>query len=137
MAHRVFIDSSAWLAVLDKNDPHHSEAVELYDRLLKSQTVFVTTILVVAETQIVLRRRAGHGTAVAFLKNANESPRIKIIYPDAQLEAEAKRILHQYQDQDFSLADAISFAFMRQNGLTEAFAYDRHFATAGFTISAE
>lgn len=137
MARRVFIDSSAWLAVLDKDDPHHSEAVELYGRLLKSQTVFVTTILVVAETQIVLRRRGGHEKAMAFLRNVNESPRINVLYPSAQLEAEAKRILRQYQDQDFSLADAISFAFMRQNGLTEAFAYDRHFATAGYTVVVE
>jgi predicted nucleic acid-binding protein len=137
MARRVFVDSSAWLAVLDKSDPRHSEAVELYGHLLKNQVVFVTTVLVVAETQIVLRRRAGHEVAMAFLRNANESPHIKILYPDAQLEAEAKRILRQYKDQDFSLADAISFAFMRQNGLTEAFAYDRHFATAGYTIIAE
>jgi len=37
-------------------------------------------------------------------------------------------------DQDFSLADALSFAFMRREKIIEAFAYDRHFTTAGFTL---
>jgi predicted nucleic acid-binding protein len=132
MARRVFLDSSAWLAVLDTDDSHHVEAVERFGRLLGSQTIFVTTILVIAETQIFLRRRGGHEKAMIFLKNANESPRIEIAYPNARLELEAKRILRQYADQDFSLADAVSFAYMRENGLTEAFTYDRHFATAGF-----
>ena len=137
MTRRVFVDTSAWVAVVDSSDSHHSEAAETYARLLKSPVTFVTTILVVAETQVWLRRRTGAEAASAFLKNANESQRIEIVYPNARLEAEAKRILRQYEDQDFRLADAISFAFMRQNGLTEAFAYDRHFATAGFTFSGE
>jgi len=37
-------------------------------------------------------------------------------------------------DQDFSLADALSFAFMRKEKIIEAFAYDQHFTTAGFTL---
>ncbi|MBU4225367.1 MAG: PIN domain-containing protein [Chloroflexi bacterium] len=137
MARRIFVDTSAWLAVMDEDDSHHSEAVELYKCLLEIQSNFITTILIVSETQILLRRRKGHEKAMAFMKNVNESPRIEITYPDARLEREAKRILRQYENQDFSLTDAISFALIRQNGLTEAFAYDRHFATAGYTIIAE
>jgi len=134
MTQRVFVDTSAWVAVVDSSDSHHPIATRTYKRLLKSPFTFVTTILVVAETQIWLRRRASPEAASTFLKNINESQRVEIIYPNARLEAEAKRILRQYADQDFSLTDAISFAFMYQNGLTEAFAYDRHFATAGYTI---
>jgi len=139
MTRRVFVDTGAWLAIADSSDEHHASATKTYERLLKNQVALVTTILAVAETQIWLRRSrtGGHEKAMAFLKHVNESPRIKVVYPDARLEAEAKRILRQYADQDFSLADAISFAFMRQDGLTEAFAYDRHFAAAGFTLVVE
>jgi predicted nucleic acid-binding protein len=45
---------------------------------------------------------------------------------------EAERILRQYADQDFSYADAISFSLMHHRGLTDAFAFDQHFVTAGF-----
>ena len=41
------------------------------------------------------------------------------------------RILRQYADQDFSYVDAVSFALMHHRGLTDAFAFDQHFVTAG------
>ena len=134
MPRRVFVDTSAWLAVTDTSDVHHTEAADIYTGLLNSQTILVATILVVAETQIWLRRRFGSDAALAFLKNINESARIEIVYPDSALEKKAKGILRQYGDQDFSLADAISFAWLKEAGLSEVFAYDRHFVTAGFNF---
>jgi len=37
---------------------------------------------------------------------------------------------------DLSLVDAVSFEVMRQRGLNEAFAFDRHFGEAGFSLVA-
>jgi predicted nucleic acid-binding protein len=48
------------------------------------------------------------------------------------LENRARQILRQYTDQDFSYVDAVSFALMQEVEITEAFAFDRHFTTAGF-----
>ena len=134
MPRQVFVDTSAWLAVMDITERRHDQAAEVYGQLLESRAVLVTTILVVAETQIALRRRAGEKKTMTFLKNVNESPRIQVVFPDLSLERDAKKILQQYADQDFSLADALSFAFMRREKITEAFAYDQHFTTAGFTL---
>ena len=134
MPRRIFVDTSAWVAVADSNESHHAEAAETYARLLKSQVTFVTTILVIAETQVWLRRRMGVEAALSFLKNVNDSSHIEIVYPNARLETEAKRILRQYADQDFSLTDAISFAWMKDVGLSDVFTYDKHFATAGYNI---
>jgi predicted nucleic acid-binding protein len=33
-----------------------------------------------------------------------------------------------------NLIDAVSFVAMKQNGITEAFSFDKHFVTAGFTL---
>ncbi len=137
MTPRVFVDTSAWMAVVDASDARHALAAQTYLRLLKSPIGLVTTLLVVAETQIWLRRRASAEAAFAFLENVNESQRIEVIYPDDRLEIEAKRLLRRYADQDFSFTDAISFACMERHGLTEAFTYDRHFAMAGYTIISE
>jgi uncharacterized protein len=37
-----------------------------------------------------------------------------------------------FADHPFSLVDATSFAVMRQQRIQHAFAFDAHFATAGF-----
>jgi uncharacterized protein len=134
MPRHVFVDTSAWLAVIDSSDAHHAEAARIYKRLLDNQVILVVTILVVAETQIWLRRRLGAEVASSFLNNINESPRIEIVFPDDALEKKAKSILRQYSDQDFSLTDALSFAWMKAAGLSDVFAYDQHFVTAGHTL---
>jgi hypothetical protein len=50
------------------------------------------------------------------------------------LEDKAEKILRKYDDQDFSLTDALSFAVMDEYGIKKAFSFGRHFLIAGFTI---
>lgn len=42
--------------------------------------------------------------------------------------------LVRFQDQPFSLVDAVSFEVMRAEGVRSAFAFDRHFEIAGFEL---
>jgi predicted nucleic acid-binding protein len=42
--------------------------------------------------------------------------------------------LGRFADQEFTLVDAVSFELMRGLGVTKAFAFDRHFEVAGFTL---
>lgn len=42
--------------------------------------------------------------------------------------------LERFRDQRFSLADAVSFEVMSQDGIEQAFAFDRGFRTVGFEM---
>jgi hypothetical protein len=42
--------------------------------------------------------------------------------------------LARFADQRFSLVDAVSFEVMRQAGVSQAFAFDKHFEVAGFAL---
>ena len=48
--------------------------------------------------------------------------------------ASAQRRSMQFDDQNFSLADAVSFAVMQERGIRRAVTFDAHFATAGFEM---
>ena len=130
----LFVDTGAWYALADRSDQHHNEAVEIYPKLLSGNFPLKTTNLVIAETYILIRRGIGNQAAIAFLENIASSPRVVKIYSDSIFEEAAESILRQYQDQDFSYTDAVSFVVMKQNGITEAFSFDKHFVTAGFTL---
>jgi predicted nucleic acid-binding protein len=132
MSAELFVDASAWIALTDAGDQYHQFAAPAYPELLRRYRRLVTTNLAIAEAYIVTRRALGHAAAMAFLDGLGASPRVEKVYSDPMLELEAERILHQYADQDFSYVDAVSFALMHQRGLTNAFAFDQHFATAGF-----
>jgi uncharacterized protein len=135
MTGEVFTDAGAWIALNDRGDKYYPVAVEFYQRLLRERRPLVTTNLVIAEAYIAIRRAGGHQPAMRFLDSIRQSSRLLKIYSDARLETAAEELLRRYADQDFSLTDAVSFAVMQQRGITEAFAFDSHFATAGFVVT--
>ena len=94
----------------------------------------MTTNLVIAESYISIRRASGHAPAMQFLRSTQGSGRLVKVRSGVELEGAAESILARYADQDFSYVDAVSFALMRQRGIAEAFAFDRHFLTAGFVL---
>jgi predicted nucleic acid-binding protein len=135
VAAEVFVDTSAWYPLTVRRDSAHTPlAAALRDRVRRGIRV-VTTNLVVAETHALLLRRTTRDTALAFVRRVNQPPNV-MVYSTAALEAAAvSHWLERYDDQEFSLADAVSFAVMAERGIGEALTLDRHFAAAGFRMA--
>lgn len=133
----VFVDAGAWIALADLRDAHHAAARQVQGRLTTERRPLLTTNLVAAEAYVLIRREGGHGPAVRFLEALRQASRLTMVYAKPDHHAAAESILRQFVDQDFSLADAVSFAVMRELDVAEAFAFDAHFATAGFTLLSE
>jgi hypothetical protein len=132
--YEVFVDSGAWVAIARPADPYHRVATQYYQQALRQAATFVTTNLVIAETHVTIARRVGFAQGLQFVRTTRSTPRLTKIYSTPELERQAEEILIRYADQDFSFTDAVSFAVMRERGIREAFAFDQHFMTAGFTV---
>jgi predicted nucleic acid-binding protein len=126
----IFVDTSFWVALTNRRDPHHQEATALL--AAHAGEGLVTTGDVRGETWTFLRRRAGHDTAVRFLDTVSASPRIETIRVSEPAERAAEQWLRSRDDREFSWVDATSFATMRELRLSEAFAFDADFSAAGF-----
>jgi predicted nucleic acid-binding protein len=129
---RVFVDTGAWFAVQVPDDEWHGKAVGTLRALLAGASALVTTNHVIGETYTLLRIVCGHAAAVRFLDHLEDTRRLERIFVHHETEARACRLLRQHADQDFSFVDATSFAVMRAERIRHAFAFDRHFSTAGF-----
>ena len=79
-----------------------------------------------------MRRSEGFRDAVAFLDMVAGSPRVRTVRVSRALEEEAMRWLRQHDEREYSFVDATSFAFMRQEGIDRALAFDGDFSAAGF-----
>jgi len=132
MNEPVLVDTSAWIAIISPRDRFHLPAKSFYGDILAQRRPLLISNLVVAETYIHLRQMLGHQKATSFLDLIERSSLIRCVWSDRELETRARDILRRYGDQDFSYTDAVSFALMQQLQLTDAFAFDRHFSTAGF-----
>jgi uncharacterized protein len=130
---RVFVDSSVYLALLDQDDEHHREATQLLHQLAQARYRQFTTNVLLIESHALILSVLGRAQAVQFLKDMRESHTV-VIRVRASDEARAKQILFQYEDKDFSFADATSFAVMERLAIRLAFTFDRDFAQYGFTV---
>ncbi|MCK9417966.1 MAG: PIN domain-containing protein [Nitrospirae bacterium] len=130
----IFVDASAWIALADRDDANHKKAAAVYPSLLTENIRLITSNFVIAETYIVLLKELGHAAAISFLERVKTSPRITRVYSTEDLESEAQTMLGKYRDQDFSYADAVSFTIMKRQKIIKAFAYDKHFLSAGFIV---
>jgi uncharacterized protein len=127
----IFVDTSFWVALRNKKDQHHQEAIELLQA--RGNDSLVTTNHVRGESWTYLRRKAGHQSAVDFLDALEQSPRITVTLVSPELEASAIKWLRRHDEREYSFVDGTSFSFMKQQRIAEALAFDNDFSAAGFT----
>jgi predicted nucleic acid-binding protein len=134
VAAELFVDTGAWYSLADRAHPEHARLADVLRERVGGGVRIVTTNLVVAESHALLLRRAGRHAALRFLTEVVREP-ILVVTSSREIEARARtQWLERYDDQDFTLADGVSFAVMAERGIAEALALDRHFATAGFRL---
>jgi hypothetical protein len=130
----LFVDSSAWIALLHRRDQAYAPAAAAWAEASAAKRPLVTTSFVVAETHAFLVNRLGLEAARTFLDAVLPLPSMLTVFPDAGLVRTAVAWLARYRDAPFSLADAVSFEVMTREGITDAFTFDHHFARAGFRL---
>lgn len=130
----VFVDTSAWIALALAADPFHAAAVEVWRQLEAQGARLKSSIPVVLETYTFLGRSYGSATARAWRDSVQRLARFSTLpVTNADLAAAwawlERRDLHK-----LSAVDATSFAVMRRQKIRRAFAFDHHFASAGFQL---
>ena len=132
---RLFIDIGAWLALNNKRDKHHTDAVKANKDFLDKGYFYVTSEYVLDETFTLLRYDVGHKRSVEFgaeIKSLQEMEKIRIVHINQDILGKAWEIFEKYFDKDFSFTDCTSFAAMVMLGINEAFSFDKHFEQYGF-----
>ncbi|MBI4311930.1 MAG: type II toxin-antitoxin system VapC family toxin [Chloroflexi bacterium] len=130
---KAFIDSSAFLSLVNPHDVHHAEARVIWTRLTGEHWRTFTSNFVVAETHALFLARIGRQRAASFLEQINTSATLvlRVTLPDEQA---ATAIVLRYDDKDFSLTDATSFAIMRRLQIPSAFTFDKNFSQYGLPV---
>jgi predicted nucleic acid-binding protein len=131
---RVFVDTSAILALLNPQDDSHEGARRAFANLQTREAPLLTTSFVLVELYALLGRRMGLEAIAAF--RLDFAPLLEVVWVNAELHEAGLDLLLERRIRDLSLVDAVSFLVMRQRRLEEAFAFDQHFHDEGFTLLA-
>ena len=127
----IFVDTGAWIGLLNPRDQHHGVAATIYNRLVRQRARIVTTDYVIDETITRLRYDSSHSAAVKFLDFINRTEQqsvLTVVRIDSALFQEALQLFRQYDSAKFSFTDCTSFAVCQKHKISNAFAFDEDFA---------
>jgi uncharacterized protein len=130
----IYVDTGAFLARYIQRDQYHAAAASFWDELATTGSPCVTTSLVLSETLTLLARRTSYSFAAERARQLYSSNALQIVRSEANDEIAAIILLEKYADQRVSYCDCVSFVIMRRLNLADVFAFDDHFALAGFNV---
>jgi uncharacterized protein len=133
----VFIDTSAWIDLMNKKERHHAAATT-FQRSLAPMTFRITTWGIVSETFTWIRYHIGSREALRWLilkESLEHQGFLQVVFPDPQMEVRVRKVIDRFQDQSLSYVDAFSIALIQSRPEIDAvFAFDHHMILAGLPV---
>lgn len=131
----IFVDTSAWIALLDQRDGHHSRALGFQRELQRgAHGRLITTDYVLDETVTYLRLAAGIDPIRKFRQNIEDSESVQVVWITPEQFWAAWDQMMSRPDKRWSLTDCLSFRTMENLGVDSAFSFDADFGQAGFHL---
>jgi len=129
---KIFVDTSAFFALLSKTDKNHEDATTRWGRFLANDAVnLFTSNYVVVETCSLLSNRLGMSAVTDFIQSL--LPTTTVLWMDESTHSIAIVAMLGTGINGPSLVDCSSFTLMQAWNLRLAFAYDKHFTVRGLS----
>ena len=129
---RVFVDTSALLALGLRDDDRHKEARRIFEGVLDAGTPCWTSSYVLVEHISLLHRRAGTVPLRKFAEGI--LPLMTVVWVEPSIHEEALRRLLKSVGRGISFVDATSFLLLKAEPGSSVFAFDSDFEKEGFRV---
>lgn len=131
----VFWDTSAFLALANRRDALHHQAVAVSQNLARERAHLLTTDAVLTELANGLSKVGQRQVAqrtVSMMQQSVTYHAAEVVHIDAELWQRGWQLYCARPDKEWGLTDCLSFVVMQEKGVFEAFTADHHFEQAGF-----
>jgi hypothetical protein len=128
----IFVDTSGWIAVLNRDDEYHDLALELVQEFKTTQNGLVTTDWVLAETGNGLARTAARESFLNSVSSLFQSAKSRLIWIQEEILEESMTLYAKVDDKKWGIVDCASIVVMQHENIMDVLTADRHFQQAGF-----
>lgn len=128
----VFVDTVAWLALINTSDELHEPARRTMEQLRSQRALLTTTEFILLEVADALCASSVRERTIQFLDGLRRLPVLTILPVSEDLLTAGWELYRWRKDKSWGLTDCISFSVMTERHLTLAFTSDHHFSQAGF-----
>jgi len=131
---RVFADTSYWIALTNRHDPHHQAALSMSEQIVRCRVVTSEMVLTeflnfFGEKGEFLRK-----AAVGMVDEILADPNVRIWPLADDLFDRALDLYRSRLDKGYSLTDCSTMVLMSDEGVTEVLSTDPHFEQHGLMI---
>ncbi|MGE0887159.1 MAG: type II toxin-antitoxin system VapC family toxin [Blastocatellales bacterium] len=133
MIRTVFIDTAAWISIIDADDSLHATAKAILHQLNRQKARLITTEFVLLEVADAFCKPRTRGIVIAYLDGLRRMSHLKVVPLSQSLLLESWDLYRRRPDKGWGLTDCTSFIVMELEQISEVFTSDRHFEQAGFT----
>ena len=131
---KVYVDTSAFYALIDRSDRYHAQASALWPDLLEDGIALITSNYVVWETVGLLQKRIGFAAASLWHKDILGVLDVQWVDPAGHQKAYELWLSLGRGRKRLSLVDCVSFVTMYQHDIEKAFCFKEHFVDHGFEL---
>jgi predicted nucleic acid-binding protein len=129
---KIFVDTSAFYALLDRSEENHKAAAALWPNLLDINITLLTTNYVVSETTALLQNRIGFEAANLWWKDILGT--LDVLWIDSETHERGFALWLNLGRRGLSCFDCVSFVTMYQHEIEKAFCFKPHFTDHGFEL---
>jgi len=130
----VFVDTSALIAMGNRRDTFHFQAVRIKNELKQTERNLGTTSAILLEFGNAFSYSSLRPVAVKMIRAVTDSKRWKCINIDNDLFKRGFEKYKQVKDKEWGLVDCMSIIVAKDLRITEIFTTDHHFEQAGLII---
>ena len=126
-----FVDTSFVVALVNKGDQYHGQAVNLAAQFETRELVITDAVLLEIGNALARNFKAA---SIEIIDHFLTSDDIQIVHLNAELFRRAFELYRSHSDKAWGLVDCTSFIVMRDFNLSKSLTADKHFTQAGFDV---
>ena len=131
-SERVFADTSAFYALMDRSDNNYEKAAGLWKYFLEKDLYLTTSNYVIVETLALLQGRLGFEAASLWYRDVLGLA--EVLWIGGSMHDLAYELWLGLGRRKLSFVDCVSFITMRHYKVEKVFVFDTHFEEQGFEI---
>ncbi len=135
MQQRIYIDTSAFYALIDRSDRYHEPAKALWPSLLDNHITLLTSSYVVSEAMNLLQHRLGIEAAILWHRTVLEV--VDVHWTDRVTHRLGQELWMRLGYLGSSLVDCVSYITMNRHKVEKAFCFKANYADQGVTLMPE
>lgn len=132
MISKVFVDTNVYVALRDRLDSTHQNAVSILKSILNKGVTMYTSSDVIGESLTVISRKTGKIKAKDFLTEVQKMA--NVIFVDEITHKETQKYFFRVKSKNISFIDCSNVITMKRNKIKYIFSFDEDFRTLGVKL---